>query len=181
MKITKSTVECYKIRELKEGWANITIDDLGTSGRVQIASDFGDWQYYWSSCGCPFKEFLTRLNMDYVADKFREDEHVSIKKTINAYKSAVLECRRFDGMSKARARDIWRDITALAESWWTPESFSVEIRDKEHLLEFYNWTPETCTDVSPLFKRFWNEIWVGFIDHLKAEIIEKGSRVSLFK
>jgi hypothetical protein len=171
MKITKTTVECYKVRDLKEGWANITIDDLGEKGRVQIASDFGDWQYYWNACGCPFKVFLTRLNLDYVADKFREDEHINIEKTIKGYKESVLQSRRFGDLKKKRARAVYDDIKQLQKDWWSPNDFKEAMHLKVHLLKYFDNMPEASYDVSPMFKRFWKEIWLPFMANLKNEIM----------
>ncbi len=103
-KITKSTCEVYKLRhECGMYWADITLDCGEKSGRIQIASDYGTWQNYWGCCGCSFKEFLTRLDVEYTAGKFR-------------------------------ARNA---------------------EDRE---------------ITPQFKRFWNEAWAVFIEQIKSEI-----------
>lgn len=74
--VTKTHVECYKLRRpgTGDGWADITLDVNGNAGRIQIASDYGSWEHYWGSCGCPFKEFLINLSKDihYAAGKFGE-------------------------------------------------------------------------------------------------------------
>jgi hypothetical protein len=71
--IEKAQCEVYMLRLRKGGgyWADITLHCHNNAGCIQIASDYGRWQYYWGACGCPFKEFLTELNdMEYVASKF---------------------------------------------------------------------------------------------------------------
>ena len=69
--INKTQCEVYKLRhECGMYWADITVDSGEKSGRIQIASDYGSWQNYWSCCGCSFKEFLTKLDMQYTAGKF---------------------------------------------------------------------------------------------------------------
>ena len=101
--VTKSTCEVYKLRhECGMYWADITLDCASKSGRIQIASDYGSWQNFWSCCGCSFKEFLTRLDMQYTAGKFGAEDNQG--------------------------------------------------------------------DVTPQFKRFWNEAWQVFIVQLKNEL-----------
>lgn len=48
MVIEKTQIELYKVRlDGGQGWADISIDAKEKSGRIQIASDWGAWQYYW--------------------------------------------------------------------------------------------------------------------------------------
>jgi hypothetical protein len=48
-------------------WANFTIDAIEETGRIIVSSCYCNFQNYWGACGCCFKEFLTTLDMDYVA------------------------------------------------------------------------------------------------------------------
>lgn len=80
--INKNTVEQYKIRHSSGScWADIVLDSGDGCGRIQIASDFGDWQYYWGSCGCSFKKFLTEIDMGYFAGKVGESDWFDIDAT----------------------------------------------------------------------------------------------------
>ena len=49
--VTKTTVEKYTIRHSTgRYWADIVLDCGVNSGRIQVASDFGDWQYFFGAC-----------------------------------------------------------------------------------------------------------------------------------
>ncbi len=97
---TKTIVECYKFRNPAGGYADITIDAIGTTGRISIASDWGDYQYYWSACGKPFKEFLSQLGIDYLAGKFGANKFFDLDTTIRLYKEQVRENFRKDDPQK---------------------------------------------------------------------------------
>ncbi len=168
--IEKSTVECYKIRGLSgSGWADITIDANGEKGRIQIASDYGSYQHFWSSCGCGFKQFLTQLNLDYVADKFRADDYFDAKKTVRNYKETLIEARKFGDMEKSRARIIFDEIKSL-EEFYSKDSFIAQINyECPHILAYYDNTPELCESVHPRFIRFWNDCWLPLMEVFKQE------------
>ncbi|MDQ4121697.1 MAG: hypothetical protein M3209_09655 [Acidobacteriota bacterium] len=167
--ISKHTVECYKIRHLQNGgWADITIDANGEKGRIQIASDYGDWQHHWIACGMPFKQFLTQLGIDYVADKFRANEWFDSEGTVQLYRECVCERRRCEGTSKETARAVWNEIKAL--EGLDKQSFRDELSHSSAILRFFDNCPPTETSIDPLFKRFWQECWLPFMEELKAEV-----------
>lgn len=171
--VTKSTVESYKIRFNKIGyWADINIDSGERSGRIQIASDFGDWQYYWGACGKSFKEFLTKLNIEYCADKFGCGRWFDHAKTITSWKEYLFEQRRNDYVSQKDARTIYEQIKEL-EDCDEQNVFNALVWEKHELMELFDHNPDICHDVNPLFKRFWNEIWKPvFVEALKNELTE---------
>ena len=171
MKITKSTVECYKIRDLKEGWADITIDAKDEYGRISIASDFGNWQYFWSHCGMPFKRFLTTVDKDYVARKFGAKGFLDVDSTIKNYKETLIESRRF-GMDKKKARKIYDEIKFLEKHWTGQTEFEIVISTLPNLMSYWDGMPEASKTYHPLFSRFWDEIWIEFVAHLKTESTE---------
>jgi hypothetical protein len=169
--ITKSTVECYKIRStsIHNGWADITIDSKGTTGRIQIASDYGDWQYYWGACGMPFKEFLISLGKDYLAGKFGEDNYFDYNRTIRQYKKDILDYRKDETISAEAARDMWDELENLIT--YGEREFSVGLWvDCPKLMVFYDNTPTLHRTISPMFELFWNKLWLPFMDELKNEI-----------
>jgi hypothetical protein len=171
--LTKSTVECYKIRHASGMyWADITIDAKDKTGRIQIASDYGDWQYYWGACGCPFKQFLTELGIDYVAGKFGEGSHFDEEKTIRHYKQYTIEQRKTDDLSAAEAREIWEDIKFLTNNGSDKlDEFCNTMYNECHaLMYFFNHQPDTIKIISPQFRMFWDNIWAFFVAALKREI-----------
>jgi len=169
--IKKTTVECYKIRhESNSYWADITVDANESTGRIQIASDFGSWENYWGACGKSFKSFLISLNIDYVAGKFGADKWFDEVATIKQFKREVLEYRKDDSITAEVARKIWNEIIDLEEVGSYENEFSMRLFNGEEIMRFYDYCPHLIRDISPLFRRFWNEIWPVFVEELKKEI-----------
>lgn len=169
-KITKSTAEVYKIRDLRNGnRADITIDDNGFSGRISIASSYGSFQNSWNACGKGFKKFLTELNLEYAADKFNQDRWLDTDETVRLYKQLVIDRRKTDFCDKLTARLVWDEIKRL-EDETTATSFKGVLGECLNLLDFFDWIPDFCYGVSPQFKRFWSECWFVFIEEIKKEI-----------
>jgi hypothetical protein len=173
--VTKSTVECYKIRHPSGMyWADITIDASDRSGRIQIASDFGDYQRYWGACGKSFKEFLCSLDMHYAAGKFGANDWFDHDKTIRGYKLSVIEYRRNESISKEEARKIYDEINDVdTKGGCTTSNELVNyISGKDALMEFFDYMPEVTRDITPQFRKFWATAWVVFINELKREAKE---------
>lgn len=170
--ITKSQVECYKLRhESGLYWADINVDANENKGRIQIASDFGSYQYYWGACGCSFKEFLIKIGIDYAAAKFGEDKWFDFDETIKSYKKTLIQYRREENITTEDAREIYDEIKELEEECpYRENDFVVIIQGKEKLMKFFEWTPSLCYEISPQFKNFWNMVWPVFIEKLNEEI-----------
>lgn len=172
-KITKSTVECYKIRQDKGFyWADIVVDHNGNKGRISIASDFGSYQYYWGACGSSFKEFLCGIGIDYAAAKFGAGRWFDLEKTIKMYKEGILEYRRMDRMDKDYARKLFNSIKKVHENCdgSGEETFYAEMQRHDELMKYYDWMPTVGYDITPQFKNFWKELWPVFVGELKNEI-----------
>lgn len=118
--VRKETMDCYRIRANDE-WATICVrewhmdDDKLTGekrrfcGEILIHSAFGSWGNSWSHCGRPFKEFLLRIEFDYLFTKFmghglhRHDGEKSLKNL----RLDVLKSRRDGTFDREEARDLW--------------------------------------------------------------------------
>jgi len=170
--IKRTKVECYKIRDEKRGsWADITIDVTGDhSGRISISSDYGNYANYWGACGSGFKQFLTDLNIDYAADKFKADNWFDLDKTLIDYKNQVIDCRRNESITAEKAREIYDEIKEL-ESCSHESEFIVTIQNQDELMKFFNYQPNLSHDITPQFRRFWKVIWPVFINELEKEMI----------
>jgi hypothetical protein len=163
--IEKTLVECYKLRSTTGSyWADITIDSIGTKGRIQIASDFGSYQNYWGACGCSFKEFLQRLNIEYAADKFGEDKWFDLDATIKLLRERILD----EFHHEDDKDEVLSELKEL-ESCSNKEEFCDQIRNCKNIWQMEDGMPSLCYAITPQFKRFWDEIWPVFIDHLKKE------------
>lgn len=170
--IEKSNVECYKIRHPKTGmyWADITIDSMGSKGRISISSDYGNYANFWGACGKGgFKNFLTEINMHYAADKFGADRWFDIDSTIEGYKKRVLEYRRDETIESEKAREIFDEIKEL-ESCSGEGEFVGQMWNSPNLMRFFDFCPEMERNVTPQFRKFWETIWPVFIDQLNKEI-----------
>jgi len=168
--IVKSNVECYKVRHPKSFyWADITLDHNGNKGRISIASDFGDYQYYWGACGKPFKEFLCKIGIDYAAGKFGADRWFDLELTIKGYKETVLDYRRTESIEAYEARKLFDEIKQLEDSSSESEFCNI-IQHQENLMRFFDYCPNLSKSISPRFRNFWKEIWPVFIQEMKNEI-----------
>lgn len=172
LSITKSTVECYKIRHPKgHFWADINIDADWNRGRIQIASDFGDWQNYWGACGQDFKEFLLNLDKGYAAGKFGADHYFDCDTTVAQLKRDILIRRRSEEFTADKAREAYREAKELEdEGYRDGNAFGVALMHTAHLWGIQHDTPDLTYTCEPGFNNFWSEVWPFFVSFLKAEL-----------
>jgi hypothetical protein len=169
MKVEKTTIELYRIRLDKGGWADITMDDNGNAGRISIASDWGSWERFWGACGSSFKQFISTLDIHYTASKFGEDRFTDVEKTLKLWKTEVLERRKEEDISRQDARVIYDQIKELEENCDSSSLVSA-CQHMDELLDFFDYCPDFTTCISPTFQAFWDKIFVPFKNHLKEEI-----------
>jgi len=166
MKITKEKIEVYKIRGLKGGaWADITLDRGESSGRLQIASDYGNWSYYWGSCGESFNKFLCSLDIHYTAGKFGEsdwfDHNATISNLVN----------RIDEYSEdyPDLKSVLLEELDNLKSAYDKDEFTHSMWNCDNILHMEGHQPDLIKDITPSFNQFWDKIWLGFVEHLKKE------------
>ncbi|TGE29766.1 hypothetical protein [Hymenobacter metallicola] len=172
--VAKSTVECYKIRSVNGGfaWADITIDANSRGGRIQIASDYGDWQHYWGAAGSDFKAFLEGISHDYAASKFGAERWINVKATVKQYKQDLIEARREEALTQDEARQIYDEITELEHE--SNNSIVAAIQATTHLESFLYDTsgiPELSYEDNPHFRHFWEELWPVLLAEFKKESV----------
>lgn len=167
---TKTSVECYKFRGFRDYWADITIDANGRQGRIQIASDYGAWQYYWGAAGPSFKEFLPTLGIDYVASKFGCDKHFDDVATKESWIVTIKESFDSGGIDQDDYDNLLQEIEEIDSD--TEEGFRIALSDGAHVFEFFDHMPYFAYRIEPLFQRFWDEVWPCFIEELKKELAE---------
>lgn len=196
MPVTKTTRECYEVREGKPcgEWANITLHcwqrtaNVGTKhegiyycGEITIQSSFGTWGYIWTACSAPFKHFLTKIEFDYAFTKFmgtkldRFDGEASAREVLKS----IIEERCSNGMSKAEAREAWDafdDVRSMAECG--EHDFGTAMMDvarslgrdhpmHDNFADPCGWPKVTKYDAQA--QGFWRQLWPLFIEALKAE------------
>lgn len=164
--VTKSLIECYKIKQNNNfGWANIVVDAMDETGRIQIASDYGSWQYYWGSCGYSFKKFLIKLDQHYAANKFGEANWFDLEKTVERLKKRIKEYTS----DKEERKSLMNEINDLEQSSCKSE-FEQKMWMCTKIMNMEDNCPEFSYSISPAFTMFWKEIWPVFIDVLQKEI-----------
>lgn len=164
--VTKSTIELYKIRSVKNSyWADISLDPGDKSGRINIASDFGRWSNYWCACGSSFKKFLASINMEYAADKFDVDPYFDADMTLEAYRKSLKDD---SDISKEIAEEVLYQINSM-KGIRLENEFVNTILYKSELMKYFDNRPELCRSIDPLFKMFWTEVWPVFLHELAKE------------
>ena len=163
--ITKCTVECYKIRKSTGLWADINIDEEENTGRIQIASDYGSWQYYWGPCGKSFKKFLIGLDIGYASGKFGESDWFDLDATIKYLKNRIDEYG-FDDDEKESVLNELNELTDVS----CKEEFVHIVSNCDLIMNMEDGMPNMCKNISPTFKNFWETIWQVFINELKKEL-----------
>ncbi len=163
--ISKTQVECYKIKGKHGMFATITLDYSGNQGRISIASDFGNWSNYWGACGSGFKNFLVGLDIHYAAGKFGEGHWFDLDKTIAGLKEMVNEDLPCDIIHD----ELNEEIKQLEETS-NKEEFIVCMWQCKNIMRLQDGAPDISYDISPTFKSFWTKLWPAFIQTLKLEI-----------
>ncbi len=168
----KTTVECYKFRhESGMYWADITIDVTGDrSGRISIASDYGNYSNFWGACSSGFKQFLVDLNFQYAADKFGADRWFDLDLTLKGYKTRLLKNRIDETYTAEQASEIWDEIKELEDCSSITE-FEVRMWNQSKLMKMFDHCPDIDYGIKPQFKSFWNTIWPIFIKEIKSELL----------
>jgi hypothetical protein len=170
--VSKSTVECYKIRHANGMyWADITIDAKDKTGRIQIASDFGDWQNYWGACGTDFKTFLASLDKYYAGDKFNADRWFDHAKTLAGFRSHL------DDVPKTDRTTARKEIKEL-EDYVHEEEFKAHLYDCDTLMRLFDNCPDIVRGLTPGFLRFWEMIWPVLLNEFKQETAEVNARLT---
>lgn len=163
--VTKSTAECFKLRHSSGMyWADITIDAKDHTGRIQIASDFGSWQYFWGACGKPFIEFLSGLDIQYTAGKFGADQFFDSEQTLKDYENAVNEA----DLPGKTISTLYAEILSLKNISHKGE-FCSGIGECHNLLVFFDGCPNLCYSIDPGFKKFWEMVWPEFLAAAKGD------------
>lgn len=164
--ITKSQVECIKIKFENGCFANITLDYLGSQGRISIACDFGTWSNYWGACGIDFKKFLIGLDMYYFAGKVNESSYFDHKNTIKYLKQSIKE----HANNKHHKKEMLDQLAELKECE-DEHSFIHKMYECEDIMNLECGCPDMIRTISPNFKNFWERIWPVFISELKNELL----------
>lgn len=161
--IEKTLIQKYKIRG-KNTWADIAIDYAPGKGLIQIASDYGNWSYYWGATGSSFKKFLSQIDIHYTAGKFGADGYFDHEATISLFKKYII-----DGIYDAEKRRLmFRELEELKEQE-QQDMFVHHCFNCRHIMELFDGCPEVVTTIKPGFKHFWEKLWPVLLEEFKKE------------
>lgn len=168
--VTKETAEVYKFRNLPQlGWADITISSVGPAhGRIQIASDYGDFQYFWSHCGMPFKKFLGKIGIEYAASKFRQDSWFDHEGTMKRFREDAAQSRREGSLSREKFKEIRRELKWL-EDEHHESGFNLALAQCPAIMRYYDHIPDFRYTITPQFRYFWKTVWPLLLAEFEKE------------
>jgi hypothetical protein len=181
----ESNIEVYRLREFSNThtWADIYIDAPPDAqfGAIMIRSDYGSWDYFWGSCGMPFKEFITS-NMDktYLIGKFMHGRNKEFREDYWQEEATKLinEAIASDGFDSKQGETLLEELNELIEyhDFKSADGLYAIIRESFPELDTFfqesdhypkaDYTPAQLT-------MFMEECWPAFIELLKAEVMVK--------
>ena len=168
--VTKKMVEQYSLRQLAGWWAIITVDE--GKGLLSIQSDYGDYAYYWSSPGMPFKKFLLSIDDGYLMNKLSGGvSEFLLKETVEAIKKDISESE----LSKSEQEDFLSVLDAVEGN--TINEFCYSLTGHSELINIiysgdYLSVP-IRTDIPYQCQAFVKKIWPEFKKVLKQEVEDK--------
>ncbi|GIA99652.1 TPA: hypothetical protein JFP82_002139 [Vibrio cholerae O1] len=172
-KVFKTTAELYQIRhETLESWGDIFLICGKESVGVSVNSDYGNFGFDVSICGCEPKEFLTRISFDSCMNKLTEYKlYVPAPEQYPVeVKKCIIESRRNKALTKEEAREAWDDM--LDTEHKEGDLYFMELME-HHLFNKvfgeYEHLP-SAKKVDPRCQDFWDHVWVPFVAELKEEL-----------
>jgi hypothetical protein len=153
----------------RQEYAVFTITSRGTGYHMlAIESSFGGYSYAWGSPGTDFREFLARLNVDYVLGKMvGRDEVFDGEGTADAIRKEIRRMRRARECSKEEANAAWPESDFDSE-----RDFDEWMRRDELFKDSEPWSfHATCggrrtQEFAALYKLF----WPAFAEELRRDI-----------
>ena len=183
--LEKSKCDKYVLRSKDQHWWAVFM--ISEDGFVSIQSDYGDYNYCWSSRGDQtIKEFLIDCNDDYLMGKLGMNlpKEFNGGKTAQRIKEDILRERKQRYIESNLARfyfDLCKEIKYLYtiqdfEDYINSEHFSglpSKALENLSLLDFYEKDYSSIPvimDKPQQLKAFFEHIWPPFIEILKEEI-----------
>jgi len=116
----------------------------------------------------PFKEFLISLNISYMAGKFGANRHFNAESTLKHYRDQINECVS----DKDEKTNLLIEVESL-RGIDNENEFALAVSTQcDNLMAYFDHCPEMVREICPLFRRFYNEVWPVFLEHIKNEQAE---------
>ena len=184
MKVTHANnIEVYKFREVSDThlWANIYVDvadsDNNGAGTILIRSDYGSWDFFWGTCGSPFKKFLAEVGKDYLIRKlngpnkeFRQHEwQIDARRIVDEYFD---ECDPEDE-EKEGANEELDEIDRNCNFHSSEAMYAYISGNCPYLSDVFSNSGEYPNGnfVSRQLEMFVEQIWPVFVEELKKELV----------
>lgn len=178
MPISKSVMDCYRLREGGEraticlkGYHLIQEDRHGVE--LLLNSGYGTFSYHWSHCGEEYRKFLIGLDKAYLLGKLVPSADLIMydnEATVRDLRRHILTMRREWQVTDSVARELW-DETIDLDSFLSADEFLRACRDCEALTVHIQDIYEFCrTRRHPRYDRFWETVWLPFTATLKKEL-----------
>lgn len=76
-------VETYKLRYTNPAhlWADISVENGLTKGKIIIMSSYGTFSNYWNACNISFKDFLIKTDEEYLMKSFSNKNVFAVEDT----------------------------------------------------------------------------------------------------
>lgn len=173
----KTSADVYAYHGDRSLWAIITVDEPHLL--LSISSDFGNWSYRWHDPGGPFKEFLVRLEKDYLIGKLSKGTtEFDVHRTVDSLKEFLKQ-----KMDRVSPEDYERSSAFLCDRAGgadTVEELMQMMQDDpdseilEEVFEgpdFYPVITHACYKPPGLVESFFDQIWAPlFVPKLKQEL-----------
>lgn len=172
--IQKDNVERYLVRNNGD-WAFIYLEQFPSSvsgqnaANISINSSFGKLGYNFGGIGDSFKEFLIDCDMHYLLEKLYDDKkyiEFSFEKTIKSFLLMTIEKRdhgTFDKTEARRTYNFFKEMDSCSRELLIEKILNNKIPFDEPWELMYD-------EISYSSQKFWEKIWIPFINLLKKEI-----------
>lgn len=125
-------------------------------------TSFGVYGNYWSSMGCPFGEFISKIGRDYLLSKIATMV-VSDKHVVSSARAMVRDYRKRKEIDSETAREAMETIDALAADH-TGDVLMHEIYQAAELSFICDWHGTTMA---------YDGQAIGFVDQLWPEFVKQ--------
>jgi hypothetical protein len=183
MSVSKDVAARYTVRKDGE-YAGIILDEWrnGESyvGEIFINSSFGSWAMQWGAMGSPLREFLLRINRDYLGTKLLGTGYQVLD-----FDKSIIKAHDISNEAHSQGELTAEQHEELGE--WID---SLEEVDSEHGLYLQMHSVPDFVDhellgtgayivkkEDPQFAGFYDQIWPEFCAAIRAEVEEKKARL----
>lgn len=129
-------------------------------------SSYGVFGHYWHSMGSPFKQFVAKLEEDYLLCKIGR-KIASADVTLDSVRRAIKSIRRNENISKDDAREAWGAVDAIADEYYPAEILISKLSEAEEIEKLeLDWTEINTMDWESDAVQFVRKLWPAFVEAL---------------